>query len=66
MFLGVYHFSGEPGELSRAYDRLVALLPPDSFEFHACIERADRLLAPRVEPLGDVHAARVRGGQTIV
>lgn len=92
MFLGVYHFDGETVALVAGYDRLLALFPPSSFDFHACVQRAggisvydtcpDRatfeqfssgpefrdtirsvgLPSPRVEQLGEVHAARARGG----
>ena len=92
MFLGVYHFDGETTELLAAYDRLLALFPPNSFDLHACVQRADGisvydacpdrptfedfstgpefrdtirsvgLPTPRVEQLGNVYAARARGG----
>ena len=41
MFLGVYHFDGESSVLLAAYDRLLALFPPDSFELHACVLRPE-------------------------
>ncbi len=41
MFLGVYHFDGDTDSLVAGYDRLVARLPPSSFQFHACVRRLD-------------------------
>ena len=95
MFLGVYHFDGDTTALLAAYDRLLALFPPNSFDLHVCIKRADGisvydtcpdrptfeqfssgpefrdtirsagLPSPRVEQLGDIYTARVRGGQVL-
>jgi hypothetical protein len=95
MFLGVYHFDGDTTALLACYDRLLALFPPNSFDFHACVQRADGisvydacpdrptfeqfssgpefrdtirsvgLPSPRVEQLGEVYAARARGGQVL-
>lgn len=90
MFLGAYHFEGDPADLLPAYRRLVEGFPPDAFDLHMCVVRdrgvtvydacpsasvfaefsrsaqfgaavsAAGLPAPRVEPLGNVHAARLR------
>jgi hypothetical protein len=90
MFLGAYHFDGEPGPLLEGYDRLVAQFPPGAIELNVCVARDDGITvfdacpsredfagfsqspeflgavsgaglpAPRVEPLGDVHAATAR------
>ena len=95
MFLGVYHFDGDPAALLAGYDRLLAQFPPNAFDLHACVVRSegisvydacpDRptfeqfsgspefhatirsvgLPSPRVEQLGEVHAARTRGGQVL-
>lgn len=89
MFLGAYHFEGDPAELLGGYDRLLAQLPPGVIELNVCVARdagitvfdacpsrdvftgfsqsPEFLVAvseaglpvPRVEPLGDVHAATV-------
>lgn len=90
MFLGAYHFHGEPTALVAAYDRLMTSFPPEAVELHVCVvlatgitvfdacpsrdvfadfSQGDGFLSavaaaglpePRVEPLGDVHAAQVR------
>jgi hypothetical protein len=90
MFLGAYHFDGDGGALTGAYDRLVAQFPPGVVELNVCVVHdagitvfdacpsreafagfsqspdflaavtAAGLPAPRVELLGDVHAATVR------
>jgi hypothetical protein len=41
MFLGAYHFDGDPTALIAAYDRLMASFPPDAIVFHVCIEREE-------------------------
>jgi hypothetical protein len=90
MFLGAYHFDGEPRTLIPAYDRLMEQFPVEASLLHVCVlveagitvldacpsrsvfrafsQSAEFLGAvasaglplPRVEPLGDVHAARLR------
>lgn len=90
MFLGAYHFTGQPDALLPAYDRLMASMPPDAIALNVCVvsdagitvydacparavfeefsSSGDFLGAvahaglpnPRVELLGDVHAARLR------
>ena len=94
MFLGAYHFDGDPTALLAAHDRLVAQFPAGSFDLHVCVAvdggivvydacpsrevfagfaqssdfldavAAAGLPAPRVEPLGDVHAAELRAPVT--
>ena len=39
MFLGVYHFDGDPAALLPAYDRLMAGFPPEQIALHACVLR---------------------------
>lgn len=90
MFLGSYHFDGDPVALVAAYDRLMQMMPADQIDLHVCVAReggitifdacpsrdvfsqfsssADLAAAfhqaglpqPRVEPLGDVHHARMK------
>jgi hypothetical protein len=43
MFLGAYHFDGDPAELRAGYDRLRAGFPADSLDLHVCVVRADGL-----------------------
>lgn len=90
MFLGGYHFDGDPVELTAAYDRLMQMMPADQIDLHVCITRRDGITIydacpspdvfaqfsssadlaaafgnaglpqPRVEPLGEVHHARMK------
>ena len=39
MYLGVYEIDGDPDELLPAYDRLMAGMPEDQVDFHACAVR---------------------------
>jgi hypothetical protein len=43
VFLGVYHFDGEPSELARAYKRMMKGFPPDSQQLHVCLVRGGGL-----------------------
>jgi hypothetical protein len=90
MFLGIYHFDGEPTALIPGYERLMAGMPPENITLHVCVvregglsvydacpskevfasfstgpdfaaaARAAGLPAPRVEQLGEVHAAQLQ------
>lgn len=90
MFLGAYHFDGDPAVLLPAHDTLLAGFPPEEITLHLCAVRADGLTVfdacpsaedfrefsrgatfaaalaaaglptPRIEEIGDVHAARLR------
>ena len=39
MYLGIYEIDGDPDELLLAYDRLMAGMPEDQVDFHACAVR---------------------------
>ena len=39
MFLSVYHFDGEQDDLLAGYERMNEMLPPTSFDLHACVVR---------------------------
>jgi len=39
MFLGAYHFDGDPAALLPAYERLLAGLPPDASDLHVGVVR---------------------------
>ena len=41
MFLGSYHFDGDPGALASAYDRLMQMMPADQIDLHVCVTHAD-------------------------
>jgi len=37
MFLGAYHFDGDPAALLPAYDRLKVQYPPEALDLHVCV-----------------------------
>ena len=37
MFLGAYHFHGDPAALAAAHDRLYQRFPPESLDLHVCV-----------------------------
>jgi len=39
MYLGAYHFDGEPGDLLRGYARLMEGRPSDTIDLHVCVVR---------------------------
>jgi len=39
MFLGAYHFDGDPAALVPAYERLMASFPIESIDLHVCVIR---------------------------
>ena len=39
MFLGAFHFDGEPQALLSGYERLMQTYPPDSLDLHVCVRR---------------------------
>lgn len=41
MYLGIYEFDGDPVALLAAYDQVVAGIPEDEMDFHACAVRDD-------------------------
>jgi hypothetical protein len=44
VFLGAYHFAGDPAELVAAHDRLTAQFPPGIFDLHVCVARDDGIV----------------------
>lgn len=44
MFLGAYHFAGDPTELVAAHDRLTAQFPPGALDLHVCVARDDSIV----------------------
>ena len=90
MFLGAYHFDGDPEALVQAHDAMLAGFPPGAIDLHVCVVRdggitvfdscpsieqfrafsgspefaavvaGAGLPAPRIEEVGEVHAARLR------
>ena len=39
MFLGAYHFDGDPADLLAGHERLLDLIPPSALDLHLCVER---------------------------
>lgn len=37
MFMGVYHFDGDPAQLLERHKRMVGLLPPGALKIHVCL-----------------------------
>jgi hypothetical protein len=44
MFLGSYTFEGDPAQLVRAYDRMLAQMPEGDIGLHVCVVREHGLL----------------------
>jgi hypothetical protein len=57
MFLGAYHFDGDPGGLIAAYERLMKALPPEAIDLHVCVERADGLTVYDACPSREIFAS---------
>lgn len=94
MFLGAYHFDGDPAALAEAHDAMLAGIPADAIDLHVCVVRAGGITVfdscpsveqfrsfsggpdfaaavagaglptPRIEEIGEVHAARLREAVT--
>jgi hypothetical protein len=56
MFLGAYHFDGNPADLLTGYRRLVAGFPPESSDLHVCVERVDGITVLDACPSSEVFA----------
>ncbi len=56
MFLGAYHFDGDPADLFPGYRRMMASFPPDSSDLHVCVERVDGITVFDACPSSDVFA----------
>jgi len=57
MFLGAYHFDGDPVPLLAAYRRLMRGFPPATSDLHACVERPDGITVLDACPTEAVFAA---------
>ena len=57
MFLGAYHFDGDPDVLVPAYERLMAGFPADSLELHVAVAREGGLTVYDACPSGVVFAS---------
>jgi hypothetical protein len=56
VFLGAYHFTGDPTELVAAHDRLAAQFPPGTFDLHVCVALDDGIVVFDACPSRDVFA----------
>ena len=54
MFLGAYHFTGDPDELLAGYRRLRAGFPPGSLDLHVCARTTDGIVVLDACPSEDV------------
>jgi hypothetical protein len=44
MHAAIWHFAGDPDELLRAYDGMVAEIPPENMRLHLCLRADDGIL----------------------
>jgi hypothetical protein len=44
MHASIRSFTGDPDELLRAYDTMVAQIPPDAMKLHLCLRAADGIV----------------------
>jgi hypothetical protein len=54
MFLGAYHFAGDPSDLLPAYDRLMSGFDPSTFDLHVCAVRPEGLVVLDTCPTEEV------------
>ena len=57
MFLGAYHFDGDPAGLLTGYRRLMEGFPPGSSDLHVCVEHVDGITVFDACPTSEVFAA---------
>jgi hypothetical protein len=57
MFLGAYHFDGDPAVLLAAYRQLMQGFPPEAIDLHVCVERAGGITVFDACPSQEVFAA---------
>jgi hypothetical protein len=57
VFLGAYHFDGEPDELLAAYGRLMRSVPAGATDLHVCVERVDGITVFDACPSHETFAA---------
>ena len=63
LFLGAYHFDGDPPELLRAHDRLMAGFPAGEIDLHVCVEREGGITVFDACPSREVFAAFSTSGE---
>jgi hypothetical protein len=56
MFVGAYHFDGDPAVLLLGYRRMMAAFPPDSSDLHVCVERVGGITVFDACPSSEVFA----------
>lgn len=63
MFLGAYHFDGDPAALASGHQRLLDRLPPASLDLHLCVLRDDGITVFDACPSPEVFAAFSRSAE---
>lgn len=56
MFLGAYHFHGDPAVLLAGYERLMSSFPEESLDLHVCIVHEHGMTVYDACPSRAVHA----------
>ncbi len=59
MHASIWKFSGDPDELLRGYDAMVAEIPPANMQLHLCLRAADGIVLVDTCPTKDVFDAFV-------
>ena len=57
MYLGAYHFAGDPADLVSAYDRMMAGFPTDELILHLCAVGPDGIVVLDACPTEADHLA---------
>ena len=57
MHASIAHYSGDPGELMRSYDAMLAAVPAGSMRLHLCLRAADGLVVVDTCPSSAAYAA---------
>jgi hypothetical protein len=63
MFLGAYHFDGDPQALAAGYRSLLAGFPPGALALHVCVATADGLTVYDACPTREVFEQFSRGDE---
>ncbi len=57
MYLGSYHFRGDPDRLVGGYDRMMERFPPEMLLLHVCVRRPDGITIYDACPTAEVFRA---------
>ena len=61
MHASLWHIAGDPDDLLRRYDAMLAELPLSNFRFHACLRAPDGIVLVDTCPTREVFESFVRG-----